>query len=156
MTDRLYHHGAKKALQLQSKLSPTYFYYFRYRIKNGETSGITIVRSDEESQKPEEINENFLGISHGDDVFLIYYNPSSREFIEYSEDEKIVSSYLINLYQNFSYDDSAVYDRLKVGKVETNDIKSLEIFTSSNYAMTTKDQNFGHSTFWDALKIQDA
>lgn len=150
MTDRLYHHGAYHALQLQSKFSSnSFFYYFRYRIKNGVELNNNSLKSEDE------VSEDFLGISHGDDVFLIYNNPSSRNNISYSEDEIIVSQQLINLYQNFSRDNSAVYDHLMIEKVKTDQIKCLEIFGSKNYSMVTKGENFGHSTFWDGLKIND-
>lgn len=151
MTDRLYHHGALKALQLQSMLSSTYFYFFRYRIKNGDTSGITVVRNSD----VEEISESFLGVSHGDDVFLIYNNPSSRDNIPYSNDEIIVSNQLINLYQNFSYDDSPIYDLLKIKEVD-DEVNCLEILGPKNYKMTVKDESFGHSKFWDDLEINDS
>jgi carboxylesterase type B len=149
MTDRLYHHGALHALQLQSKFSNTYFYYFRYRIKNGVES------KNKDRKSKDEVSEDFLGISHGDDVFLIYNNPSSRNDIPYSDDEIIVSQQLINLYQNFSSDSSPVYDLLMIEKVITDKVKCLEIFGSKNYSIAIKDESFGHSTFWDNLKIND-
>lgn len=82
-TDRLYHSGALKALELQSSTSPeTYFYYFRYQ------------------KSPTDA----LGVSHGDDVFLIYENLDVAYPFDIRDLEGSVqmSHLLTDLYDNFS------------------------------------------------------
>lgn len=139
VTDRLYHSGAYKALELQSKIYSTYFYYFRVRTKT-------------------EIDEKniFLGISHGDDVFLIFDNPSSRgpSYIPFSEDEKVVQHNLIKLYRSFSTNNFAFYDNIRIENIYPS-VTCLEIFSSKNFSMQIKDKSFGQSVFWDSLKIED-
>lgn len=140
ITDRLYHSGAYKALELQSKVYSTYFYYFRVRTK---------------TEIDEQLNI-FLGISHGDDVFLIYDNPTSRgpSHIPFSEDEKIVQHDLIKLYRSFSTNNFAFYGNTAIQIIDSS-VSCLEIFSSGNFSMQTKDKSFGHTVFWESLKIED-
>lgn len=153
ITDRLYHSGAHKALELQSKVYSTYFYYFRVRTKT------EIGRKFLEDAKSEQLN-TFLGISHGDDVFLIFDNPTSRgpSHIPYSEDEKSVQHSLIKLYRSFSTNNFAFYDNIAIENIYSSlraSVRGLEIFSSQNFSMQIKDQSFGQTIFWESLKIED-
>lgn len=148
ITDRLYHSGAKKSLELQSKFSATYFYYFRFITKTGIATELNNVSADQ-NRIP------YLGVSHGDDVFLIYYNPLSRFQIPYSDDEKVVSKDLIKVYKSFSTNNFPFYDSVKLEKVDRFDIKSLEIIDSANFSIKSINKDFGHEQFWGSLNIKD-
>lgn len=153
----MYHSGAFKALQLQSKFAPTYFYYFRYITKTGIAPKMQ--KNVKKYQKRvRRAQDDFLGISHGDDVFLIYFNPSSRaaHAVPYSEEDKIVGRQLIDLYHSFASQNVAFYGNITIAKVGPSHLKCLEVFSSQNFSMTLKDKEFGQYTFWDGLKINDS
>lgn len=105
--------------------------------------------------------DDFLGISHGDDVFLIYLNPGSRistrdlNEIPYSDDEKAVSRQLINLYKNFASFNLAMYENLTIEGVQSSNVTCLEIFSPQNFSLTLKDKEFGNQKFWNDLMIND-
>lgn len=156
MTDRLYHDGAFKSAKLQSKFSPTYFYYFRFITKTGIAPTLNENSLSKNSLESNEVNP-FLGVSHGDDVFLIYYNPSSRGplGIPYDDNEKRVSHQLVGLYKNFAAENNAAYGNKTITSVEPDKVECLEIFSPQNFSMQIKDEEFGHQKFWDALNIQE-
>ena len=152
ITDRLYHHGAFQALQLQSKFSPTYFYYFRFNTTKIVPKLMKIgARHYSESA---DLQDSYLGVSHGDDVFLIYQNPSSRgqQSIRYSED-KNVGHELINLYYNFAKEDLAVFNNVIIENVQPSEVNCLEIFSAKNFSVVKKDEDFGNGKFWNSLNI---
>lgn len=142
ITDRLYHSGAYESLKYQSIVSKTYFYYFRYITKAGNVSN--------DSKEPSDKNK-YLGVSHGDDVFLIYQVP---ENIPYSEDELVVSRNLIKLYNTFSTHSVAYYGNTSIKKSHSF-VQGLEILTSQNYSMQRMDDKFGNFAFWNSLNIND-
>lgn len=142
---------------MQSEFSPTYFYYFRFATKTG------IVTTMKKNSKYYQLatQDDFLGISHGDDVFLIYLNPGSRistrdlNEIPYSDDEKAVSRQLINLYKNFASFNLAMYENLTIEGVQSSNVTCLEIFSPQNFSLTLKDKEFGNQKFWNDLMIND-
>lgn len=144
ITDRLYHSGAYRALELQSKVYLTYFYYFRAITKTGTDT------SNEGPTKP------FLGVSHGDDVFLIFNNPNYRgpANIPYSENEKIVGHNLIKMYRSYSVNNFAYYGNIAIRNIYSS-VQCLEIFSAQNFSMQAKDESFGQVEFWTSLKIND-
>lgn len=153
ITDRLYHNGAYKAVQLHSKFAPTYFYYFRFITK----SGIAPELKKNSKKNKKAATDVFLGVSHGDDVFLIYDNPGSRGplNIPYSIEEKRVSHQLVGLYHNFATHSIATFGNQTITKNRGNGVKCLEIFSPTNFSMQNKDEEFGHQKFWDSLNIQE-
>lgn len=150
ITDRLYHVGAYKAIQLQSNYSASYFYYFRYVTAAGSIPGVKSLK-----EKKPETQKDFLGVSHGDDIFLIYYNSVSRRRV-YSEGDKIISRNLIKLYSDFSKHNSTAYGDLLINEVNATAVNCLEIFSPRNFSMTTKDDHFASIDFWNNLEINDA
>jgi len=142
ISDRLFLAGAYEAAKLHSKLAPAYFYFFRFEV---ETS-----IADELSHQSKS-----LGVSHGDDIFLIYYNPTSRIALPYNEDEKAVGRQLIDLYQAFAANDDATYGGLEVEQVKPETVNCLEIWSPTNFSMTIKNETFGNSAFWKKLNIRD-
>lgn len=154
LTDRLFHDGAFKALQMQSKFAPTYFYYFRVITKTGIAPSLKKIGSKHYSESAD-LQDDHLGVSHGDDVFLIYLNPSSRgpTKIPYSKEEKMVGHELITLYYNFAATNFSLFNNVTIEKVDASDVKCLEIFSSQNFSIVTKDDQFGNVKFWDSLDI---
>lgn len=150
ITDRLFHNGAHIAAQLQSVFAPTYFYYFRFITK----TGIVPELNKNGAADSEPLND-FLGISHGDDIFIVFYNPDSRDQIPYSDAEKRVGHQLINLYFNFATTNFAVYGNRTIVPVEPSKLKCMEIFSPQNFSMAEKDDDFGHIKFWDSLMIRE-
>jgi hypothetical protein len=58
------------------------------------------------------------------------------------------------MYQSFSLKDETKYGKLSIEPVD-DDVKCFEIFSPENVTMVTKDEDFGHITFWDELGIPD-
>lgn len=87
-SDRLYLYFTRETVQIQSKLSPIYLYYFNYRLKRGLTYLYDVNPAwplipqfvwkeikwflDEYIFKREHL---FLGVIHGDDVALVFKFP---------------------------------------------------------------------------------
>lgn len=154
ITDRLYHNGAFKAVQMQSEFSPTYFYYFRFIGKKGFANKLKEKGAKHYSESNDLNQNDFLGVSHGDDIFLIYSTKNSRRSAMFhSEEEQIVSNELINLYYNFATKNLATFNNLTITKVEPSNVECLELFSSQNYSMVSKNSSFGNGMFWDSLNI---
>jgi len=135
LSDRLFKHGAYKSIQLQSRFSPSYFYYFRFKTLRGlnDLWGTT---------------KDNIGVSHGEDVFLIYVD-KHRHF-KYSDEEATVSQNLINLYYNFARFDEAIYDNIKIEKSTPESVKYLEI--SKTAKNMEAEDDFGKVSFWDDIE----
>lgn len=152
----MYHDGAFKAAQLQSKFAPTYFYYFRFVTKTGIAPELNGISSRSRKEQKKSLDDN-LGISHGDDVFLIYYNPDARgpTNVPYSKEEMLVGGHLIGLYHSFAKHNETRYANTTIEKVFPRRVKCLEIFSDENVTMAVKGDEFGNTKFWDSLNIND-
>lgn len=151
ITDRLYHDGAFKAVELQSKFAPTYFYYFRFVANSGVALELNEIGQQGSSEPP---LSDYLGVSHGDDVFLIYFNPGSRgSNISFSADEKKMGYQLMNMYFNFASESFATYGNMTVYDVKPNQVNCLEIFSPQNFSMRVLNEEFGQVKFWNSLNI---
>lgn len=93
---------------------------------------------------------NLPGVSHGEDVLLIYGH-TLRDF-DYSEEEMAVGRRLIDLYFNFAKYDSAVYGNVKIEPAKPNDVKCLEISSLEDYKMVQLGDEFGRVKFWDKIE----
>lgn len=113
-----------------------------------------IPRNVTHDEKSSQFKQN-LGVSHGDDVFLIYDNPDSRSYIPYSEGEKIVSKNLIGIYSSFSKQNVPFYGNLSISAVKPNKINGLEIYSDRKVFMAVKDEKFGQTKFWDSLNLNE-
>jgi hypothetical protein len=89
------------------------------------------------------------GISHGEDVFLIFESSTIRKS-PYSDDELMVIKNLVDLYYNFARFDSATYGGVNIERSKPNDVKCLEI--SKTLKMVELDEHFGNAMFWDAIE----
>lgn len=86
------------------------------------------------------------GISHGEDVLLIYWH-TLRDFA-YSEEEANVGRNLINLYFNFANDSLAVYGDETIEQAQPDDLNCLEIFSPTDVKHVKLDASFGNFWFW--------
>jgi hypothetical protein len=89
------------------------------------------------------------GISHGEDVFLIFTN--GLRIIPFSEDEKIISKNLIKMYFNFANNNSTVYRNVSLEESKPDDVKHLVITSANDYHMFG-NVNFGNVKFWDEIE----
>jgi len=135
ISDRLFKHGTHKAIKMQSSYSPAYFYYFRYKSLSGLAEYMAKTKE-------------YIGVSHGEDVLLIYWH-TLRDF-PYSEEEAAVSQNLINLYYNFARFDEAIYGNIKIEKSTPESIKYLEI--SKTAKNMEAEDDFGKVSFWDDIE----
>lgn len=153
ITDRLYHYGAVNAARLQSKFAQTYFYYYRFVTDSGIAPELNEVGQQENNFNRTKLSE-YLGVSHGDDVFLIFFNLGSRGTnINFSADEKRMGFQLMNLYQNFASGSVAAFGNMTVDEVEPEKVNFLEIFSPQNFSMKIMSEEFGHVKFWNTLNI---
>ncbi|KAL7048231.1 hypothetical protein ACKWTF_003275 [Chironomus riparius] len=130
VTDRLFKSGAYEAIQLQSKYSPSFCYHFDY--KSNYSVGEILGKSTD-----------FLGISHGEDIFLIFTH--LRPHV-YSEDEKKMAQNLINMYYEFSINNLPKFDIQVIHQSTPNATQYLEISSNKKYEM--KSDKFGNVKFW--------
>lgn len=93
---------------------------------------------------------DYIGIPHGEDVFLIFNN--ELRDIPYSKDEIAVIDNLIGLYYNFASSNLPIYGDIEIEKSEPNEIKALEIFSDTYYVMDVKGTAFGNVKFWDEIE----
>ncbi|KAL7048232.1 hypothetical protein ACKWTF_003276 [Chironomus riparius] len=137
LSDRLFKSGAYEAIQLQSKYSPSFFYHFNYKSKFsvGEIMGNTT---------------DFLGVSHGEDIFLIFTN-HFRHF-DYTEDEKRMAQNLLNLYYEFSSNNLPKFDIQVINPSLPDAIQYLEISSNEKYAMKLETEKFGNVKFWREIE----
>lgn len=93
-----------------------------------------------------------LGVSHGEDVWLIFLARGLRDW-PFSEDETIVADDLVNLYYNFASKNSAVYSDLEMEECKPDDVKYLEILGPKDIKITSTDEHFGNVKFWDDIDL---
>lgn len=91
-----------------------------------------------------------IGIAHGEDVFLIFWN-DIRHGLPYSDEEKKVGNALIQLYFDFATTDKARYETIEFDPVKPNDFKGFEIVSPDDHRKVQLDDKFGNVKFWDAI-----
>lgn len=66
-----------------------------------------------------------------------------------SDEENLMIKNLIDLWYNFATKNQPVFNDFVIEK-SSNDgrVKCLEIFSPSNYKMTSLNENFGETEFW--------
>lgn len=91
----------------------------------------------------------FKGISHGEDVLLIFHH-GLRDVL-HSEDEKIISSNLIKMYHSFAANNSAVYSNHEMEECKPDEVKYLVITATDDHRVVGTDPYFGNVQFWDEI-----
>jgi carboxylesterase type B len=89
ITQRFFHCPLEDTIRLQKTIAPVYSYFFDYKIQFG--FGDFLSRS----------NVN-LGISHGEDVLLLYTTPLHAYPFVYTDEEKLMSKKLLEIYATFA------------------------------------------------------
>lgn len=77
-----------RATKLQGKLSPTYAYFYKSKLKLGVGELFAGTQSD------------LLGVAHGDDVLLLFLVQACKT--ELSDKEKAIQSKLLDLYESYA------------------------------------------------------
>lgn len=93
---------------------------------------------------------NFTGVSHGEDIFLIFTN-HFRHF-DYTEDEKRMAQNLLNLYYEFSSNNLPKFDIQVINPSLPDAIQYLEISSNEKYAMKLETEKFGNVKFWREIE----
>ncbi|KAG5677930.1 hypothetical protein PVAND_007644 [Polypedilum vanderplanki] len=137
LSDRLFKHHSVVAIQLQSKWSSSYYYYFNYK----SLMGVGEIMS--------KTNDN-LGIAHGEDVFLIF--KSGLRHLPYSDEELEMNKKLLNFYYDFAKSDTPKFAGLTIEQSTPDNCKYLQIFSNEKFSMKEIDENFGNVNFWDKME----
>lgn len=146
----MFKHHANLGVDYQSRLSPSYFYHYRFKteapyfwyteddVGNVSTHYIHLVR------------KHFLfktGIDHGSDVFLVF-----STLRNYSDAERLVIENFVEMYYNFAATSTAVFGNLTVERARPGIFKALEINSGSDYKMVQLDDEFGQIRFWNEIE----
>lgn len=94
-----------------------------------------------------------MGVSHGDDVFLIYnnrYNLSS-----YTKEETEIGRYFVAMYREFSNANLVSFGNKEINAIKADDMECMEINSSFDYSMTKIGKTFGQIDFWNSLNIPE-
>lgn len=91
-----------------------------------------------------------LGISHGEDVLLIFKTVLRK--VSYSQEETLMIKSLIDLYHNFSTKNIPNFNDFEIEMSSSDEIKCLEIFSPNQFNMKTLDEKFGHVKFWRQIE----
>ncbi|CRL06415.1 CLUMA_CG019612, isoform A [Clunio marinus] len=131
ITDRLYHHGAFKSLQYQSKYASVFFYYFRAITNSGIAPDLVAIGSNE--VKINVPSEYLLGVSHGDDVFLIYNNlGSGTTFASYFRYCMMTELYMMERWE-----------RISIPKTEKFNLRRKELkMDEKNFYLSLSAKNY--------------
>ncbi|KAG5673610.1 hypothetical protein PVAND_003640 [Polypedilum vanderplanki] len=140
ITDRLYKNGFYNSLVLQSSHSSNlYCYHFTYNVTKSFTDDL-------------KESKNYLGIAHGDDIFLIYNN---RRLNEYSNDELIIAHDFVEMYRTFSQTNNAVYANQSIKPIKSSSFECINIAAVANNRMIKIENTFGEVDFWKTLNIPE-
>ncbi|CAO1323800.1 unnamed protein product [Diamesa hyperborea] len=141
VSDRLYNYGAIKAINLQSQISATFFYHFQYKSLYGVGEMLSYQ------------NVTNLGVAHGEDVLLVF-KVGERNELPYSEEEKLMTESLTELYFNFADKNVAVYEDTELLAVTNGQLNTMEIYGPGKFENIVKE-DFANTQFWDDLGIKD-
>ena len=138
VSDRLYHYGISKAVQLQSTISPTYFYFFQFKSQFALGEMLSGGRTD-------------LGIAHGEDVFLVF-PVAERQKIPFNDEETSLEFKLMEMYIKFANKNEARFGGLAITPVQGKAIHHMDILSSTQFGMKIfKEDHYGNQKFWDML-----
>lgn len=98
-------------------------------------------------------NETNLGVAHGEDVLLVF-KVGERNELPYSEEEKLMTESLTELYFNFADKNVAVYKNTELKAVTKGQFNTMEIYEPGKFENIVKE-DFANSQFWDDLEIED-
>ena len=91
-----------------------------------------------------------LGISHGEDVLLIFKTVLRK--ISYSEEEKLMIKSLIDLWYNFATKSIPSFNGFEIEMSSSDNVKCLEIFSPKQFEMKSLSETFGQVKFWQHIE----
>lgn len=134
MSDRMYNYGLSKAVQIQSLIHPTYFYFYQFKSVYALGEMMSGGRTD-------------LGVAHGDDVFIIF--PLAGR-IPLNAEEEEMSSNLIHMYIKFANGNEAQFGGVPMTPVLGKTINYMDIKSPSQIQMNFfGEEVYGNQKFWD-------
>lgn len=98
-------------------------------------------------------NVTNLGVAHGEDVLLVF-KVGERNELPYSEEEKLMTESLTELYFNFADKNVAVYEDTELLAVTNGQLNTMEIYAPGKFENIVKE-DFANTQFWDDLGIKD-
>lgn len=84
----MFHIGADKSVRMMGKHIPVYMYYYTYK----NSYALAEIFSGKVS--------DLLGVSHGDDVLLVY--SAEPALHDLPEGEKSMQTYLLDMYESYT------------------------------------------------------
>lgn len=96
------------------------------------------------------INFLKLGISHGEDVLLIFKTVLRK--VSYSEEETLMIKSLIDLWYNFATKNIPSFNGFEIEMSASDNVKCLEIFSPKQFKMKSLDESFGQVNFWQRIE----
>jgi carboxylesterase type B len=140
-TDRFFHLGCDKSVKLQGKQMPVYVYYYNYKLSHGVGEYMAGKTSD------------LLGVSHGDDVLLLYFVKETEH--ELTEGEKQMQEKLLDLYVSFAKTGVPKFGDLELTTTVSEDaVTYTEINAPDDVKVKTHD-NIGDHKFWETLGFNE-
>ena len=82
---------------------------------------------------------------------MLIYNHGLRD-IPYSDEEKIMSNSLTEMYHNFAGQNLSIYSDLEIKGCKPDALKYLVITSPKDYLVTPVDYHFGNVEFWNEVE----
>uniref|UniRef100_A0A182MH74 carboxylesterase n=1 Tax=Anopheles culicifacies TaxID=139723 RepID=A0A182MH74_9DIPT len=142
ISNRLYFAGVTESAKLMHPFTDLYLYYDLYKSKYGV--GEALSHHDE---------PGLLGVTHGDDVLLIF--PSIlREKLPYTEEEMKVVDRFVAMYESFAKGDTP---RFGSDELPLQDSDNMVMFLKLNYPKSeiVRAEGISNETFWNILDFND-
>jgi hypothetical protein len=97
-------------------------------------------------------SSDYLGIGHGDDLFLIFNN---RQLSKFTRDESTIARDFVAMYRTLARSSDAVYGDQKIKPIKASAFECMEISAAVGNRMRPIDRSFGEIDFWNALNIPE-
>jgi hypothetical protein len=81
----------------------------------------------------------------------LIFNHGLRD-IPYSDDERIMSNSLTELYHNFASQNLSIYSDHELEECKPKLLKYLVINSPKDFIITGVDHHFGNADFWDEIE----
>jgi carboxylesterase type B len=140
-TDRLFHTGLDETVKLLGPKMPVYVYYYNFKLK----FGIGEIFAGKTS--------NLLGVSHGDDVLLVYHIKDTEHIL--TEDEKKMQEKLLDLYVSFANTGEPKLGDFSMVKSEATDTVKFTKINAPDDIKTESYDNVGDHKFWDTIEFNE-
>lgn len=142
ISNRLYFAGVTESAKLMQPYTKVYLYYDLYKAKYGVGEALS------HREEP-----GLLGVSHGDDVLLIFPNVL-REQRPYTDEEMQVVDRFVALYEEFAKGD---VPRFGAYELPVQDSRETITFLKLNYPFSevVREEGMSDESFWYTLNFND-